>query len=71
MCIRDSYGIGWRIFDYNDLRVVHHGGGVRGFRSEMAFVPERNVGMVLLFNGASNLANDIVPAFLDELDKPR
>ena len=43
------YGIGWRIFDYNDLRVVHHGGGVRGFRSEMAFVPERNVGMVLLF----------------------
>ena len=65
------YGIGWRIFDYNDLRVVHHGGGVRGFRSEMAFVPERNVGMVLLFNAASNLANDIVPAFLDKLDKPR
>ena len=65
------YGIGWRIFDYNDLRVVHHGGGVRGFRSEMAFVPELNVGMVLLFNAASNLANDIVPAFLDKLDKPR
>ena len=65
------YGIGWRIFDYNDLRVVHHGGGVRGFRSEMAFVPERNVGMVLLFNAGSNLANDIVPAFLDKLDKPR
>ena len=44
---------------------------MRGFRSEMAFVPELNVGMVLLFNAASNLANDIVPAFLDKLDKPR
>jgi len=63
------YGIGWRVLDYNDLRVVHHGGGVRGFRSEMVFVPERNIGMVLLFNAASNLANEVVPHFLDSLAK--
>ncbi len=63
------YGLGWRVLDYNDLRVVHHGGGVRGFRSEMVFVPERNIGMVLLFNAASNLANDVVPHFLDSLGK--
>ena len=63
------YGLGWRVLDYGGLRVVHHGGGVRGFRSEMAFVPERNIGMVLLFNAASNLANDVVPTFLDSLGK--
>ena len=61
------YATGWRVFDYNGLRVVHHGGGVRGFRSEMAFVPEGNIGMVLLFNAESNLANEVVPAFLDNL----
>ena len=63
------YGLGWRVFDYDGMRVVHHGGGVRGFRSEMAFVPERNIGLVLLFNAASNLANDVVPQFLDNLNK--
>ena len=61
------YATGWRVFDYNGLRVVHHGGGVRGYRSEMAFVPDANIGMVLLFNAESNLANDVVPAFLDNL----
>lgn len=61
------YATGWRVFDYKGQRVVHHGGGVRGYRSEMAFVPEANIGVVLLFNAESNLANDIVPAFLDNL----
>jgi len=61
------YGIGWRVFDYKGLRAIHHGGGVRGYRSEMVFVPEADIGMVLLFNAESNLANEIVPAFLDNL----
>lgn len=61
------YAIGWRVFDYKGLRAVHHGGGVRGYRSEMTFVPDADIGMVLLFNAESNLANDVVPAFLDNL----
>lgn len=61
------YATGWRVFDFDGLKVVHHGGGVRGFRSEMAFVPEANVGVILLFNAESNLANDVVPTFLDNL----
>ncbi|MED6333699.1 MAG: serine hydrolase domain-containing protein, partial [Pseudomonadota bacterium] len=61
------YATGWRVFDYNRIRAVHHGGGVRGYRSEMVFVPEANVGMVMLLNAESNFANDVVPAFLDNL----
>lgn len=61
------YATGWRVFDYKGQRVIHHGGGVRGYRSEMAFLPDANIGLVLLFNAESNLANDIVPAFLDNL----
>lgn len=58
------YGIGWRVFDIDGVRVIHHGGGVRGYRSEMAFIPSANIGMVILFNGETNVANDAVPAFL-------
>jgi beta-lactamase class C len=62
------YGIGWRVFDINGVRVVHHGGGVRGYRSEMAFIPEAGIGMVLLFNGETNIANEAVPQFLKGLN---
>ncbi len=61
------YAIGWRVFDFKGLRVVHHGGGVRGYRSEMAFAPDANIGMVLLFNAESNAANDVIPEFFDHL----
>ena len=61
------YAIGWRVFNYKGLRAIHHGGGVRGYRSEMVFVPDANIGMVMLLNAESNLANDVVPAFLDHL----
>tara|TARA_R100000322_G_scaffold12968_1_gene7785 strand:+ start:68 stop:1414 length:1347 start_codon:yes stop_codon:yes gene_type:complete len=59
------YGLGWRIMDYDGVRIVHHGGGVRGFRSEMVLIPEYDVGMVVLFNATTSLANDVVPQFLD------
>ena len=61
------YALGWRVFDYRGMRVIHHGGGVRGFRSEVALVPERNLGVVVLFNAETRVANDIVPAFLDNI----
>ena len=61
------YALGWRVFDYRGLRVVHHGGGVRGFRSEVALVPDYDLGLVVLFNAETKIANDVVPAFLDSL----
>lgn len=61
------YGLGWRIFDYAGVRVIHHGGGVRGFRSELVLVPSLDIAMVILFNGETPLANDVVPQFLDAL----
>lgn len=61
------YALGWRVFDYKGLHVIHHGGGVRGYRSEMAMVPQKDIGIVVLFNAETTLANDIVPGFLDSL----
>lgn len=62
---RAWYAAGWRVYDYNGLRVVHHGGGVRGFRTEMVLIPALDVAMVVLFNAQTPLANDVVPKFLD------
>ncbi len=61
------YGLGWRIFDYAGMRVVHHGGGVRGFRTEMVLIPEKDLALVILFNAETPVANDVVPSFLDQV----
>ncbi len=60
------YGLGWRVFDYNDTRVVYHGGYVRGFRPEMGFCPSEDVGIVLLTNSSKNdLSTLCIPAFFN------
>jgi beta-lactamase class C len=63
------YGLGWRVFDYAGVRVIHHGGGVRGFRSELVLVPDRDIAMIVLFNAETTVANDVVPQFLDTILK--
>ncbi len=64
--VTDShYGLGWRVFDYRgDKNFVHHGGGVQGFRSEVVFNRELQIGMVVLTN-TGHLAGDIIFDFLD------
>ncbi|MDZ7359767.1 MAG: beta-lactamase family protein [candidate division KSB1 bacterium] len=57
------YGLGWRIFDYAGTKLVFHSGGVRGYVSQIAFLPEHDLGIVVLLN--SNIENIFVSAFLD------
>lgn len=60
-----GYGIGWRIYDYAGHRIVFHGGAVQGYRSVIAIVPERDLGVVLLWNANSNLPTGLMPTILD------
>ncbi|MEM7663085.1 MAG: serine hydrolase domain-containing protein [Pseudomonadota bacterium] len=49
-----SYGYGWRVYDYAGLhRVIGHRGAVRGYRAMILFDPERNTGIVALWNSSS------------------
>ncbi|MDZ7292040.1 MAG: beta-lactamase family protein [candidate division KSB1 bacterium] len=57
------YGLGWRVFDYAGTKLVFHSGGLRGYVSQIAFIPERNLGIVVLLN--SNIENIFVSTFLD------
>lgn len=61
-----GYGLGWRVFDYNDHDgFVQHGGYVKGMRSEMVFNRELQTGLVFLTNSEPRNLGDLVFDFLD------
>jgi CubicO group peptidase (beta-lactamase class C family) len=47
----DSYGMGLMVDTTYGIPVVHHGGDMIGFHSDMIWLPEQNVGAVILTNG--------------------
>ena len=60
------YGLGWRVFEYAGQRgYVHHGGHVRGMRSEMVFNRDLQVGMVFLTNSEPSGVGDLIFDFID------
>jgi beta-lactamase class C len=60
-----GYGLGWRVYDYSGHRVVFHGGAVQGYRGLMAMMPERDLGVVVLWNSESSLPSGLLPTILD------
>ncbi|MGF1660912.1 MAG: serine hydrolase domain-containing protein [Kineosporiaceae bacterium] len=46
------YGLGWFVEDYYGTPLVSHGGNTLGFTSEAAFLPEQDLGVVVLANAA-------------------
>ena len=60
--VRDArYGLGWRIYKYGEAgnRVIGHRGAVEGYRSYILFDPEKDTGVVILWNSSSRLPNGI------------
>ncbi|MFQ3250283.1 MAG: beta-lactamase class C [Glaciecola sp.] len=57
------YGLGWRIYNIDDIEIIYHGGWVQGYRADVAFSPELGVGYALLMNAESNLINEITAKF--------
>lgn len=45
-----SYGLGLFVSDEDGLNVMHHGGNTTGFSSDMYFLPQEDVAVVLLTN---------------------
>ncbi|MCA9987181.1 MAG: beta-lactamase family protein, partial [Anaerolineales bacterium] len=44
------YGMGWVIDTYNGLPLLWHNGGTQGFASDIAFLPDAELGVVVLSN---------------------
>ena len=51
-----NYGLGWNRGVYHGLRLISHSGGTYGFASEVAFLPEVDLGIVILTNARTPFA---------------
>lgn len=47
---QDDYGLGFIVSDYFGVRVISHAGNLVGYTSEMAFLPEADLGFIMLTN---------------------
>jgi hypothetical protein len=50
------YGLGWVVGAYGGQRLIWHSGGTLGFTSLVSFLPEADLGVVVLTNGAAGTA---------------
>jgi len=60
------YGLGWRVMNYSGRTMIFHGGAVRGFRGLIAFLPDQDIGIVVLWNSESAKKAIMMPTFFDE-----
>jgi beta-lactamase class C len=60
-----GYAMGWRTIDYDDQRLIYHGGYLNGYRAEMAICLEEDIGIVVLSNSFSRFLMKSVPSFFD------
>jgi CubicO group peptidase (beta-lactamase class C family) len=63
---RGDYCLGWLLIDHQGDHVVYHNGKVDGIYAVIGFIPERQVGAVVLTNYQDQELSDVV--FLQALD---
>ena len=62
------YGMGWRIFQYNgNHTMIFHAGGLSGVRSRLGFLPEKDIGIVMLWNANESRPEVLMPMLFDRL----
>ena len=60
-----GYAIGWRVYDYAGHELVFHGGAVQGYRGVIAMLPDRDLGVAILWNSESALPSGLLPTIID------
>lgn len=57
------YGYGWRIYQFNGQPIIYHSGWVAGFRADIGYSPDLDIGFAVLINAESNVINKISSDF--------
>jgi len=57
------YGLGWRVYQLGDEQLIYHGGWVSGFRADVAFSLQRDIGIVVLLNAESSGISELTTRF--------
>lgn len=68
-----DYGLGWFVGEYKGQTLIAHGGNTYGFTSDLAFLPDADVGIVVLANaqGATLFTEGVRSRLLELLfDQP-
>ncbi|HEV3386745.1 MAG TPA: serine hydrolase [Gemmata sp.] len=45
-----SYAMGWLVYDHRGKKVLSHGGLIDGFRTQITFLPNENLGIAVMVN---------------------
>ena len=57
------YGYGWRIYQFEGYPIIYHSGWVSGFRADIGYSPDLDIGFAVLINAESNVINKISSQF--------
>ncbi len=63
------YGMGWRSLNYGEQTIIYHGGYVNGYRSEIAFDRDKQIGISILFHTNTNYALRVIPEFFNRINQ--
>ena len=64
-----AYGMGWRILEFANRDLMYHGGTVNDYRSEIAIDRENKIGICMLINAQSPVANRVIRTFFKRYDQ--
>ncbi len=59
-----SYGMGWFVMDYRGTRMVFHPGQIHGFVAAVAFLPEKQIGGLILMNTYQTMLHPMLGFYL-------
>lgn len=61
------YGLGWRVYNYDDETLYYHSGWVQGYRSDLVIIPHLNIGFSLVLNAETGLINELTTEFINRV----
>jgi beta-lactamase class C len=57
------YGYGWRIYQFKGRPIIYHSGWVAGFRADIGYSPDLDIGFAIVINAESNAISKISSQF--------
>lgn len=59
------YALGWRVVDFDHHKLVFHAGWVKGFTNMIAFMPDQQIGIVVLHNSENRFSAKTAVKFFE------
>lgn len=63
------YALGWRVYQFGDAELIYHGGWVAGFRTDIAYSKEHDIGIAIVMNAEGGTVTELSTFFWDEFFK--